>query len=308
MIEGIYRFYANGECVGEGKNLITTTGKKAIIRYLAGQIPEFGGGLVVGTVNTAAGVGDANLYFEVARVPVDLKAVKDYSTFDIVFRGSLPKGLAAKITECGLVVDSANTANRGVSNRVFALMESTGEGWAVANGPAIAADATNVRLGADAIKINSIPANNTSILTLNGVWDLSKYVATDKFALQFGTFDTNCASVKLEFINSAGYSLYYTYTPATHTAGAGVFQAQLLTQNMSVFTNWVNDWTNVTQIKITTTAGAGGTCSVALDGISVMDANISDELSALVSRAVVTAIPKVANIDMDIEYTMRFSL
>lgn len=310
MVEGTFRFYQNGELVGESKNLVTTLGKRAILRYLAGQIESYAGGIVVGTNATAASVSDVSLNFEVARVPVDVKAVKDYSTFDIVYRASLPPALACKINEIGLITDPTNSARRGVTNSVLSNMD-TSELWTSIQGVAITQDSTNHKLGSDAIKLNTVVAGTPTIVTLPVQYDFTKYLATDKFSMQFGTFDTGLVSIKIEFIDVAGLSFYKTLTygveiPA-HTAGGGVFQSQTVATLLSAFNNWAYTWSDIRTVKITVTSTGGGT-TVMLDGLAVIDTNTVDEASVLVSRSIPSTIVKAVNAEMDVEYTLRFAL
>lgn len=54
-IEGIYKFFQDGECIGEHKNNITETGRVLAIKTLMGAIPNFGGSIhlgVDGSLNT----------------------------------------------------------------------------------------------------------------------------------------------------------------------------------------------------------------------------------------------------------------
>lgn len=47
-IEGIYRFFQDGKCIGEHKNNITETGRVLAIKTLMGAIPNFGGSIHLG--------------------------------------------------------------------------------------------------------------------------------------------------------------------------------------------------------------------------------------------------------------------
>lgn len=308
MVEGIVKIIQNGEVVAEGHNLITTLGKRAILRYLAGQVDNYAGGLAVGISSSTPTTGDQVLGFEVARVEVQNTSVSDYANFDIVFKASLPSDLKANIREVGLISNFTNTSTRGASNAVLALLDSAGEGWTVTNGPAITSETTESRFGFDGIKINSIPLSTTSVIELSTALDMSEYVASDLFKFFYATYDTNCQSIRVEFINNDGKSLYYDIVPATHTAGAGNPQSAIATVGLSSFVNWAADWTDIETIKITTTAKNTGTCSVMYDGLIVADNNGTDENSCLVTHALIGPVNKLADVDMDIEYTLRFGL
>jgi hypothetical protein len=307
-MKGIYRIYLDGEMVSETENLITTAGKKSILRYLAGQIPDYAGAIAIGAATNAANVADTYMGFEIARAPIQVKSVKDYTNNDIVFRASLPSGLACSVRELGLLTSINNAADRGTSNAIISRLDSAGEGWAVTAGPALSSDTTNSRLGADALRINTIPLSTTSTISLDTSLSFSRYVGTDRFHLMMGTFDTNCQDVTVSFFDPAGNSTSYMYTPATHTAGGGVFQSQILSVPFSSFTNWANQWINISRITISTRAKAAGATSVLFDGLNVTDSNTLDENAILVSRAIPTAVTKAANVEMDVEYTLRFTL
>ena len=52
MVTGTYRFYQNGELVGECQNIITNFGRDLILRYLAGSVRDWSGGFVVGGLDS----------------------------------------------------------------------------------------------------------------------------------------------------------------------------------------------------------------------------------------------------------------
>lgn len=308
MIEGRIRFIQDGEVVAEGCNLITNIGKRAILRYLAGQVDNYASGLVVGVSSTTPNATDTALSFEVSRMPIMISSVKDYVNFDIVYRAQLPKGLQASIREVGLVSNVTSSSTRGLFNRVLSQMDSSGEGWTALSGPAISSDTANSRFGQDGLRVNTIPLSTTSLLELPVALDMSGYVQTDQIRLLYTTFDTNCQEIKVEFLASNGKSLYTLITPPTHTAGAGNPQVNIASVPITSFVNWANDWNDVVDIRVTTTAKSAGACSIMFDGLIIVDNNTIDENSCLVTRAAVGPVTKSSNVDMDIEYTLRFAL
>lgn len=74
MISGSYRIFKNGEEVCESKNLLTTFGKDAIIKYLTNSISSWGDAIAIGVGSTTATVADSRLAFEFARNNVNLKS------------------------------------------------------------------------------------------------------------------------------------------------------------------------------------------------------------------------------------------
>jgi hypothetical protein len=117
-MEGIYRFYQDGELIGEAKNSLTVTGRALAIKTLLGAVPNFGTSLAIGvgqSANTAVSgstlIANLGLDFEVGRFPImsshlEVKQVSGNSVDALIYKSRIDDPSAYKISEIGLYSDA----------------------------------------------------------------------------------------------------------------------------------------------------------------------------------------------------------
>lgn len=294
-MKGIYRFYQDGELVGEAENLLTTAGKNAIMRYLAGYSGHFGRSIRLGIGATAAAVGDATLNFETAVVPVYLIS-PDYANTLLVFKGRMDDASSMVIYEAGLSSGIPDTATLN-SSRLILGFDSTFDTWSAG------AFTAGSRLGADDLRVTSNASTTTTAVMTDIALDLSAFSNADEFRLAYSPNNANAASIFVRLYTDA--SNYFTYTINAPTAG---FKVATFNKTNFVATG-TPSWANITQAGVSVTAGAGGQVQVDFEGLRVDDRDTFADSDILVSRAVLgTPVTKVAGLPLDVEYTLDFTL
>jgi hypothetical protein len=154
-LRGIYRFYQNGELIAEKPNLITTEGRRLILRYLAGQSPSLGAVIAAGVSETAATLDDFYLGFEVERIPVNLKSA-DYTNNLVIFKGTIDQSVVMNIYEMGLWSASENNLNTEFGSRLITTFDLELEEWSD-----VVADTTANRTSADSAKVSAAISSTT---------------------------------------------------------------------------------------------------------------------------------------------------
>lgn len=288
MITGTFKLYQGEELVGEGHNLITDEGKRAILRYLAGQIPGLVTDIGVG-VGTSTPLGtDTDLHFEMEKVPVDFGSV-NYTTNQITFKGTIPQGSVGTISEIGLWYSATDGDEDFLTS-----FDSESEVWDVGSFVT-----TNARIGIDALRLSpGASATLTSRLT-DVALDLSDYKFSDPIRMAFNR-SGNTTSIVLRLMTDA--SNYFSITVSS-IAGYNV-----ATFTKSGFTaTGAPSWDNITMIEVAATGGTGGG-TVDFDGVRIRS-DFAPEGDVLISRGLLGApIVKTDVSAMDIEYTLGVAL
>lgn len=298
MISGEYSFYQNGKLIAVSKNLITNEGKKAILRYLAGKVTSWSGGLVIGADTATPAVTDTNLGFEFARGTVDLWA-PDFTDNSIIVKGQIPTDVVGRVQEVGIHMKSENNYAPADSLLITDFDSNYTE---ITANPSFTRETTNIRIGRAGSGVSGAAGSVITVSLPYLFMDMGGYQTTDTFALAYYNADPNCASIKVRLITSAG-----NYYEAIVTPSASVGY-KVSTFAKSTFTTvGAPEWTNITQIDFVVTAASGGASSTTLDGFRVNDTDYYDDF-ALVSRALVS--PEIVKDDtqpLDIEYKVKFS-
>ena len=315
-MSGVFKFYQNGELIGEAENSMTQVGRVLAIKTLMGAIPNFGTTLGVGVDSTAnpALVGglipSTKLGLRVATAPVVATNIDNESEYDVIlYKGKISDSLYYRIHEVGLFSETINGNSTGYKSELVLAFENS-DNIALPNGDFLADDDyssstiffTTVknttykdyfRIGRRAVVITAT-SSSPQIITTNSFVGLDEYDDLDVVTLAFGClssatvkirFYTNDAYKEYSFAGSAGYNVVSVDLGSVLPAGSGNF-----------------DWANIT--KITMHKSSGGT--VVLDGLKLDNVNFLDVNKGLVSRAVLpTPIVKLANIPVDIEYSLR---
>jgi hypothetical protein len=298
MMTGSYKLYLDGELVVAENNLITTFGKSAVLRYLASSITSYAGSLAVGVSNKNPSVSDYVLDYELFRVPIAYRTA-NMTNSSVTFKGTAGGGISGTIYELGLFPSQNNELSGAFQTATVFTMDS-GEAWQ----NVVLRDTTNSRVGSSAITMNATTGSSVYIYNSDIRLDISGYSATDVFKLAFNTFDVNCTSVVIRFTNADGAEIVGTFVPATHTAGNGVAQYQIVSLTKNQFSNQNANWANIIKAEVILYAGAGAS-QVSVDGLKVIDADNLNPEFGLVSRSVLaTPTVKPSNQTLDIEYSL----
>lgn len=294
-MRGLYNVYSDGELIASVPNVITDEGRRVILRYLAGNVGQFGGAVAVGSSQQIPASTDTKLYFEYGRGAVDLVA-PDFLTSRIIFKAPLPIALSGVIYELGLYPFMVAPSSDFASNIITGFDPSV-EGLSGGT-----ANTANYRIGIESYQL-SAAASGTTTATLARTGSYEGYAPEDVFTLGYFVNDANAASIRVRAINDASNYYSYTFTPPTVP---GYYTKDFRKADFVKTGN--GDWNTITSLDFRLTAGAGGTAVVQLDGLRVSSTTQYIDY-ALVSRAVLGApIFKPVNQQMDIEYVLEFAV
>lgn len=307
MIEnGTYRIYEDGELVGEGKNLITTAGKRIIAGFLAGSNPTWADAIAVGAIPTAATISDKHLGFEIARGQVNARSVTfgggAGGTHRIIIKAPLETTVAGTIYELG-VYSQYQINSVGASETVLIGAGDSIENWTYHNGttfvPTIdAPDTTNNRVGQDGIIMTSTGVAKRYRLP-NLQLDLSQYGSADNFLFATKIVSGTLTGMQVKF--NTDDTNFYTYTFPTMSAFATATYAGVAFAKSLWTASGTPNWNNITSVEFIVTASAS--VSLLIDGIRVQDEDFVDPDYALVSHSILASqIVKSAGSFMEIEY------
>lgn len=288
-MQGTYRFYQDGILIAEQKNLLTTQGKQAIMRYLAGNSGAIARSLAVGTGQVAASVGDVRLGFEVARAGVNVVS-PDYISQTLVFKATLPQWDEYSIYEVGALTVS----NNETYGKMLLTFDSETELWSAGT-----FQVDTSRIGADALRINAATSATTTSNLPDLFMDVSDYQDSAQFSLAFQPQDANLSSLKIRLKTDAAN--YFEYSLPTLTTGYKV-----LSWAKSAMTKvGAPVWDNITSADLVVVAKSTGATNVDFDGLRIDLTLIPNDDYALVSRTVLAApVVKDALRQMDIEYAL----
>jgi hypothetical protein len=297
MIQGTYRFYQHGKLIAAKKNLITTEGRRVILRYLAGSASGIGGAIALGTLEAAPTVDDTRLGFEIHRATVTIRNV-DYTANTVLFKGSVEQEAEFKIYEAGLWSSATNSLG-AMDSQTLSTFDTETEEWTN-----VTVDATQSRSSADSVRVDATASATTSART-EVEMDLTGYSPEDVFALAFYKADNNIASLTLAFENTiTGGSLKLTKTISALPAGYNVvtFRKGDFVAAGSIA------WDSIDTFGVDVTAG-GTAGYVILDGIRIEDTDTPDQEHILISRTILdTPLVKTSVAPMDVEYSLEFSV
>ena len=297
-MRGIYRFYQDGKLIAERKNLLTTEGKRLILRYLAGQSPSLGAAIGLGVSEIAATVSDEMLGFEIERVSVDLRNA-DYTNDVVIFKGTIEQDTTFNIYEAGLWSASTNVLSGEFESRLVTTFDTEIEAWTN-----VTEDTTANRTSESAVRVDATASTTTSA-QLDVEMDLSGYSYNDTFLLAFSKPDNNIDSITLKFEDTvSGGVLSLSKTISSLPTGYNILEFR---KGDFTATGTIS-WESISRITFDVTAG-GTDSYVILDGLRVEDVDTPNQNYILVSHAVLgSPIAKTNIAPMDIEYALEFSV
>lgn len=316
-ISGVFKFYQNGELIGEAQNSLTQTGRILAIKTLMGAIPNFGTSLGVGVgeiANTMDGTlaTDYRLGFRVATAPVIGTNIDNEEEYDaILFKAKLTDNLFYRIKEVGLFSDPLLSGATGYKEELILAFENGDNLYNNTDGAYLTDDSYNdstaffttiadntyvdyFRIGRRALVLKDA----TQIITTKSFIGLDQYDDLDKITLAFGRVGSGTSVVKVRFYTNDAYK-EYTFSGSSNYNVVSVDLGSVTTTSGSGTFNWEN----ITKVMVYKSSGN----EVVLDGLKIENVNLLDTNRGMVSRAVLpgTGITKLANVPVDIEYTLR---
>jgi len=309
-IEGIYRFYQDGELIGEGKNALTAAGRSIIVKSLLGIIPNFvdviGYGIdsSANTLNSASTLITNNvLGFEIGRTPATGGTFQLSGTNDaLVFYGEINDPFQYEIREVG--VFPANNVNSTISVDGSTLFDFDQIDNFTKYGTSSAASLTisaSARIG---INVLSMPGsgNPTSNYLENVVDDnslsfLGTYSSQDLFKLAVFKTHTTSATFRVRFETDA--SNHYTVGFDVPSA-AGYYIVNSLKGSASI--SGSPTWDNITSAKFWNPSAS----TIFLDAVRAdVGTYLTDTTFGMISRAALPSpIVKQASVPLTIEYSL----
>jgi hypothetical protein len=297
MIKGVYRFYQDGKLVAESPNVLTTEGKRLILRVLAEQASSLGQALAVGVGATAASAADTRLVWEVERNPISIKS-PDFDNSRVIMKTTLPQNSIYKIYEIGIWSQFVNSLNSENASRTLTTFETDIETWTN-----VTLDSTQARTSKDSARIDA-NASSTKVASTDVLLDLSGYSGLDQFNIAFYKANNNITTLALTFETSSGN--YYKRSVTVSSLATGY---NVVTMNKGDFTSTGSpSWSNITKMSVEVTAG-GTAGYLIMDGIRLEDSDTVNPEYALVSRSVLASpLTKTDTSPMDIEYALEFNI
>lgn len=297
MILGTYKFYQDERLLGKCSNLLTTEGKKMILRYLSQQTRQVAQAIAVGTGTTAANIADDSLLFEFARANIDVVS-PDFTNNKVIFKATLPIGIQGNINEVGLWSQSDNVFSGNYGSRLLLSFDADTEAWSTG---IFTSDIT--RIGGDSLRISAL-TSATSTTALDGsAIDVLGFNPTDKLKLAYINNDSNCSSIELRFKTDG--SNYFKYTITNPTSGYHVYT---FSKSTAVLTG-TPSWDSIANVEIVVIAKSSGATAVDFDGLRAEDTQSLNPDYVLVSHAILgSPLYKNPAKQMDIEYSWDVTL
>lgn len=288
-MQGLYRFYQDGKLIAQQKNLVTTDGKRAIMRYLAGYSGAIARSIAVGTGQVAPTITDTKLGFEIARAGIVVVS-PDYVAQTLVFKATLPQWDEFTIYEIGALSVSENE----LYGKMLLTFDSETEFWSVGT---FQTDAS--RIGADALRLNAAASATTTSILSDLYMETSDYLDSDRFSLAFQPQDANLSALKIRL--KTDDTNYFEYSLPTLTTGYKI----LSWAKSDMTKTGAPTWDSITSVDLVVTAKSAGATNVDFDGLRIDRLLIANEEYALVSRTVLdTPVVKDSLRQMDIEYVL----
>lgn len=283
--------------------MITTEGKAHFKRYLAGYIPVVAQSIALGIGSRAESSGDIALQMETAKAPINLTSF-DFVNNKLVYKAAVPDEYVGKIYEIGVYSLDSDPAAGEFSSRTLTTFDSATEDWVNPSTQAAwTFGTTSTRVGNDSLLLVPAASASATAALQNIALDLTGYSAADTFNFAFNVANANTSAVRIRLMTDS--SNYYDFNLGSQTAGYKIIE----TTKASATVTGTPNWSNITQIQITVTSGAGGASSVEFDSIRVEDKDsLSLDYILIARKVLVTPVTKVAGMAQDIEFTLDVTL
>lgn len=296
MLKGTYIFKQNGIEIGRSENVVTTTGKIAILKYIANPANEWASMLAVGAIEASEAVTDQTLYYEIARSPITLKsyAVVDSSPDIIIVKGTIDSSVVGNIYEVG-IYPLTTTQTFGMRDQLIIDDFSTTSNWSGSSFTTNSFSPSTIysnRVGSYSVNIPSGSTITRSNLSLN----LSTYSTLDTLDLLVNVPSAGSGTLSITLTDVNGVSTSAFPSPASSFGGTTGYQIISIALPSSIF-----NMSTITSMSITTT-GLG----ITLDAIRISTKSEVTDSTSLVSRSTLTTpIGKILGVPLDIEYYLQ---
>ena len=283
--------------------MITDEGKVYIKRFLAQQVPTIAQSIGFGIGGSAESSTATRLDFEVDRADVNLVSY-DFVNNKLIFKASVPETFGGKIYEVAIFALSTLGANADFGSRVLTTFDSATELWVDATSGATATfDTTNARVGDDALRHTPSASGSKTDALKDIALDLSGYSSADRFILAFNSANSYASSVNVKFLTDA--SNYYQVNFGSPSVGYNVLEVA----KGSAAATGTPSWSNITEVRVTTNASAGGSPTVDFDGIRIQDLDSIEQDDIMVSRELLpTPFTKVEGMTQEVEFALTISI
>jgi len=283
--------------------MITTEGKVYVKRYLAQQVPAIAQSIGFGIGDKAEAVGDTKLQFEIGRTDINLVSY-DFVNNKLIFKASVPDNIGGKIYEAALFSLPASAGRAEAGSRLITTFDSATEVWVDATSGATATyDATNARIGSDAIRHTPAASGSKTDALKDIALDLSGYSAADKFVLALNAGNSFTSTVTARFLTDT--SNYYQISFGSPTVGYNVVES---TKGSATVTGSPS-WANITEVRVTTNSTAGGASQIDFDGLRLDDSDTISADDIMVSRELLaTPFVKIDGMTQEIEFALDVSV
>lgn len=276
---------------------ITVDGKLHIKRYMAGLVPSIAQAIAVGAGDVAESSAHTKLQFESMRTQVELTSL-DLVNNRVIYRGTIPANWAGEVRE--VAIYSTAIENSIVeSSRMISTFDSTVEEWRKLADGSVSAFTTTSRVSATSVE--QLPAASATLTDYLGTdrLDLSQYSGTDKFVMAFNCANANTASARWIFMTDA--SNYYQFSVSSQTTGYKIVEF-----NKSAATaTGTPDWSNITEIRVSSTAAGGGSAHTIFDGIRLNKTSNLNPDYVMVAREVLSSpYTKTSGRTIEIEFSL----
>lgn len=283
--------------------MISTDGKTHIKRYFAEMVPTVAQSIAIGIGGKAEAVGDTKLQFEVDRSDIITRSY-DFLNNKVVYKAMVPDTFNGTIYEVALYSMAVDSVAGEFGSKLITTFDSDTESWLDAT-TAVAGTyvSTNARVGGDSLQ-HTPAASGTKTDSMAEIFlDLSGHSGADKFVFAFYVGNANTSSMRFRFHTDA--SNYYEFALGSQTSGYKVVEANKSTATVTGTPNW----NNITEIRVSTTSGAGGASDVQFDGIRIDDADTINPDYVMVARELL-AVPVVKPDGkvQEVEFTLDLSV
>jgi hypothetical protein len=292
-MNGRYLVVRDGKVVSEASNIITTQGREAILRHLAGEISYWGVSMAFGAGDRAPQLSDKSLEFEFHRSQINFRSA-DTNTGEVILRADLPSGISGEVHEIGVWSSDADVVSDAPSTIIssFSHIDEDVNGEEDGHWEEFPMS----RVGGSSILLNG---PSPAVLSLESLrLDIGAYSPTDRMSLAYYATAVNSSSVEVRMYTSETDYFVYSFSPIGLD---GDYEVE--TWDISDFAPVGSpDWSGIYHIEVRATNPVGG--GVVLDALRLD--NLSDYNDfAFVSRTVLST-PVLTGVSEDTYVEYRF--
>lgn len=290
--------------------MITKFGRRFLTSCLAGLQSFKKQSIAIGIDSTTANVNgnDTRLGFEFYRLPVafggiDIETVGGVTTYQAIYKATIPQDVAGIINEIGLYPASRTSVNNYDSKFLADFEDNLLWLDSSSTAPALVTTPTP-RIGTSLVHVTCNANITKEYKSTIPFVDIGGYSGNDTIALAINQADLN-----LDFINIRLYSsdtAYYeiSFDGTDIDTGTG---NKILSRSLSTMTSTNSPSALISKVAIVVKAKSGGTTNVYFDAIRINDEDTFDPTFGIIARSTVTPITKVVGRPLDIEYKLGFN-